>query len=69
LNQDLAKLAADTGSDTGLRFERIKSLEESIRATERRMEEISRELAHLDQEPLDVDHLRRCVRYSELAHP
>ncbi len=62
LNQDLAKLADETGSDTGLRFERIKSLEESIRATERRMEEISRELAHLEQEPLDVDHLRRTIR-------
>lgn len=65
LNQDLAKLAADTGSDTGLRFERIKSLEDSIRATERRMEEISRELAHLEQEPLDVDHLRRTIREFE----
>lgn len=56
------RIAGETGSDTGLRFERIKSLEEAIRATERRLDEIARELARLEHEPLDVDHLRRTIR-------
>ena len=55
----------DAGSDTGLRCERMRSQEEAIRATERRLDEISRELAHLEQEPLDVDHLRRTIREFE----
>jgi len=64
LNQDLAKLA-DTWSDSGFRFERINSLEAAIRATERRLDGISRELVHLEQEPLDADHLRRTIREFE----
>jgi site-specific DNA recombinase len=65
LNQELARLAADTGQDSGTRFDRIKSLEAAIRTAERQLHELSLEHQQLKDNPVDPGDLRKTVREFE----
>ena len=65
LNQELARLAAETEQDTGARFDRIKSLEAAIRTAERQLHELSLEHQQMKENPVDPAHLRKTIREFE----
>lgn len=65
LNQELARLAAETEQDTGARFDRIKSLEDAIRTAERQVHERSLDLQQMKENPVDPAHLRKAIREFE----
>ena len=65
LNQELARLAAETEQDAGARFDRIKSLEDAIRTAERRVHELSLDLQQMKENPVDPAHLRKTIREFE----
>ncbi len=65
LNEDLAKLAADTTEDTGARFDRIRSIEAAIRTTEQRLTQLAGEVLNCDEDPVDPTDLRRTIREFE----
>lgn len=61
LNQTLAREAADTGMDTGARFERIAALQSEIEAKERRLAELAAKRADLDDGRVNADDLRQTL--------
>jgi site-specific DNA recombinase len=65
LNQELARLAAQTDQDTGSRFDRIKNLEDAIRTAERQLHELSLEFQQMKENPVDPAHLRKMIREFE----
>jgi site-specific DNA recombinase len=61
LNQELARLAAETEQDSGARFDRIRSLEAAIRTAERRLQELSLEHQQMKENPVHPAHLRKTI--------
>ncbi len=58
LNQRLAREAADTSVDSGVRFERIATLQREIEAVGRRLVELTDEREDLDRDQISAEDLR-----------
>lgn len=61
LNQNIARDAADTGVDSGARFERITAIQGDIEKTERRLGELAAERGDLATDHISGDELRQTM--------